>query len=59
MMILDRWSLAVHGGAKDKEPGKANSALPEATVRQSGRTLLTVGRNFFSPRETTIELGTR
>jgi outer membrane receptor protein involved in Fe transport len=41
--------------AKDKEPGEANSALPEATVRQGGRTLLTVGRNFFSPRETTIE----
>lgn len=41
--------------AKDKEPGKANSALPEATVRQGGRTILVVGRNFFSPRETTIE----
>jgi outer membrane receptor protein involved in Fe transport len=41
--------------AKDEEPGEANSALPEATVRQSGRTILTVGRNFFSPRETTIE----
>jgi outer membrane receptor protein involved in Fe transport len=41
--------------AKDQEPGEANSALPEATVRQSGRTILTVGRNFFSPRETTIE----
>lgn len=41
--------------AKDKEPGKANSALPEATVRQGGRTILTVGRNFFSPRETTIK----
>lgn len=41
--------------AKDKEPGKANSALPEATVRQGGRTILTLGRNFFSPRETTIE----
>ncbi|HXT50632.1 MAG TPA: TonB-dependent receptor [Thermoanaerobaculia bacterium] len=41
--------------AKDQEPGEANSPLPEATVRQSGRTILTVGRNFFSPRETTIE----
>jgi hypothetical protein len=41
--------------AKDKEPGKANSDLPEASIRQSGRTLLTAGRNFFSPRETTIE----
>ncbi|HKI04487.1 MAG TPA: TonB-dependent receptor [Thermoanaerobaculia bacterium] len=41
--------------AKDEEPGEANSALPEATIRQSGRTILTVGRNFFSPRETTID----
>lgn len=41
--------------AKDKEPGLANSALPEATVRQGGRTILVVGRNFFSPRETTID----
>ncbi len=41
--------------ARDSEPGKANSDLPEATVRQSGRTILGVGRNFFSPRETTID----
>ena len=41
--------------AKDEEPGEANSSLPEATIRQSGRTILTVGRNFFSPRETTID----
>jgi outer membrane receptor protein involved in Fe transport len=41
--------------AKDKEPGEANSGDPEATVRQSGRTILTIGRNFFSPRETTIK----
>ena len=41
--------------AKDSEPGKANSNLPEATIRQSGRTILTVGRNNFSPRETTIK----
>jgi len=41
--------------AKDSEPGKANSDLPEATIRQSGRTILTIGRNFFSPRETTID----
>ncbi len=41
--------------AKDKEPGAANSADPEAAVRQSGRTILTIGRNFFSPRETTID----
>ena len=41
--------------AKDEEPGEANSALPEATIRQGGRTILTIGRNFFSPRETTID----
>lgn len=41
--------------AKDKEPGKANSDLPEATIREQGRTVLVIGRNFFSPRETTIE----
>ena len=41
--------------AKDKEPGKANSDLPEATIREQGRTILVVGRNFFSPRETTID----
>ena len=40
--------------AKDNEPGLANSDLPEATVRQGGRTILTVGRNFFSPRYTNI-----
>ncbi len=41
--------------ARDKEPGTANSANPEATVRQGGRTALVIGRNFFSPRETTID----
>jgi outer membrane receptor protein involved in Fe transport len=41
--------------AKDQEPGKANSALPEATIRQNGVTVLVIGRNFFSPRETTIK----
>ena len=41
--------------AKDDEPGKANTNLPEATVRQGGRVILTIGRNFFSPRATNIE----
>jgi outer membrane receptor protein involved in Fe transport len=41
--------------AKDSEPGTANSNLPEATIRQNGRTILTIGENFFSPRETTID----
>jgi outer membrane receptor protein involved in Fe transport len=29
--------------------------MPEAIVRQGGVTVLTIGRNFFSPRETTIK----
>ncbi len=40
--------------AKDSEPGTANSSDPEATILQSG-TVLVIGRNFFSPRETTIK----
>jgi hypothetical protein len=41
--------------AKDQEPGLANSAMPEAAIRQGGTTVLTIGRNNFSPRETTIK----
>jgi hypothetical protein len=40
--------------ARDQEPGFANSDRPEAIVRQGGSTILTIGRNNFSPRETTI-----
>jgi outer membrane receptor protein involved in Fe transport len=40
--------------ARDKEPGLANTENPEAIVRQGGTTILTIGRNNFSPRETTI-----
>ena len=43
--------------ARDREPGLANSDKPEATIRQGGSTVLTIGRNFFSPRETTIRRG--
>ena len=40
---------------RDDEPGAANSDNPEATVKQSPvGTVLTVGRNFFSPRFTNI-----
>src|SRR5512135_16427 len=39
--------------AKDSEPGLANSADPEAFIQQ-GSFAFTIGRNFFSPRETTI-----
>jgi Carboxypeptidase regulatory-like domain/TonB dependent receptor len=40
--------------ARDQEPGDANSSNPEAIVQQAGTTVLTIGRNSFSPRETTI-----
>ncbi|HEY8131593.1 MAG TPA: TonB-dependent receptor [Thermoanaerobaculia bacterium] len=40
---------------KDSEPGLANSSNPEANILQGGVTVLTIGRNFFSPRETTIK----
>jgi hypothetical protein len=40
---------------RDEEPGQTNSANPEAIVQQSGTTVLTIGRNNFSPRETTIK----
>ena len=39
---------------KDVEPGVANSSLPEAVVLDGGQSLLTVGRNSFSPRATNI-----
>ena len=41
--------------ARDKEPGTANSEEPQADVRQNGQTVLVIGRNSFSPRETTIK----
>ena len=40
--------------ARDKEPGRANSADPEAVIATGGGNL-TIGRNNFSPRETTIK----
>jgi outer membrane receptor protein involved in Fe transport len=41
--------------AKDGEPGTANSNRPEASINQSTVPVLTIGENFFSPRETTIK----
>ncbi len=41
--------------AKDGEPGTANSSKPEANINQGGAPVLTIGENFFSPRETTIK----
>jgi outer membrane receptor protein involved in Fe transport len=40
--------------ARDEEPGFANSDNPEATIFEGANTVLTIGRNNFSPRETTI-----
>ncbi|HET7217186.1 MAG TPA: carboxypeptidase regulatory-like domain-containing protein, partial [Vicinamibacterales bacterium] len=41
--------------ARDNEPGLANTDAPEAVVQEAGATVLTIGRNNFSPRETTID----
>ena len=40
---------------KDREPGAANSADPEAQIFQGSNAVVTIGRNSFSPRETTIK----
>ena len=40
--------------AKDREPGTANSTSPEAQIN-TGSGFLLIGRNNFSPRETTIK----
>jgi outer membrane receptor protein involved in Fe transport len=37
---------------RDNEPGFANSTSPEAVIRQSGTSVLSIGRNSFSPRYT-------
>jgi outer membrane receptor protein involved in Fe transport len=42
--------------ARDREPGGANSTNPEAQI-QTGSGFLLIGRNNFSPRETTIKRG--
>jgi outer membrane receptor protein involved in Fe transport len=39
--------------ARDSEPGLSNSDAPEAVISNGGQTALTIGRNNFSPRETT------
>lgn len=40
--------------ARDSEPGEANSTQPEAVINTGGGNL-NIGRNNFSPRETTIK----
>lgn len=37
---------------RDNEPGEANSTAPEAVIRERGTTVLSLGRNSFSPRFT-------
>lgn len=37
---------------RDDEPGQANSSAPETVIKQSGTTVLSFGRNSFSPRYT-------
>src|SRR5262249_36227784 len=39
--------------ARDREPGLSNSDAPEAVISNGGQQVLTIGRNNFSPRETT------
>jgi outer membrane receptor protein involved in Fe transport len=41
--------------ARDKEPGTANSDAPEVVILQGGVTVINLGRNNFSPRETTLK----
>ncbi len=40
---------------KDREPGLANSTDPEAQIVQGANAVINIGRNTFSPRETTIK----
>jgi len=44
-----------YGFTRDDEPGFANSTAPEAVIRQSGVTVLSIGRNNFSPRYTNVK----
>src|SRR5438067_10240046 len=54
MLRSDLINVARLSYQRDNEPGFSNSNNPEAIVQQGGVTLLNVGRNSFSPRETTI-----
>ena len=40
---------------RDYEPGFANSNLPETIIQQSGTTVISFGRNSFSPRSANID----
>src|SRR3954466_9438409 len=39
---------------RDDEPGEANSSAPETILQQNGQTVLSFGRNSFSPRYTNV-----
>ena len=47
-----RFSIRELTYTRDNEPGEANSADPEAVIRQGGLTVINIGRNNFSPRYT-------
>jgi hypothetical protein len=53
----NRVNVARFNYLRDDEPGQANSVNPEAIVQEGGQTVLTVGRNSFSPRFTNIKRG--
>ena len=56
MAIGNSWFNEIRAqGLKDREPGEANSTDPEAQILQGGNTVINIGRNTFSPRETTIK----
>lgn len=39
---------------RDNEPGAANSSDPETIIQQNGQTVISFGRNSFSPRFTNV-----
>jgi outer membrane receptor protein involved in Fe transport len=41
--------------ARDRQTGTANTEAPEAIVQDSGRRVIVLGRNFFSPRQTLLD----
>jgi len=53
-----RWINEFRGQwARDSEPGMANGTAPEIQLSAGGSLILQLGRNNFSPRETTIKSG--
>ena len=50
-------NVARLGYVRSDEPGRADSANPEARVLERGQLVLTIGRNPLSPRENSIRRG--